>query len=193
QRAGRAGLHAFAAGDTRRVAHRVVEIKHYLGVMTAAGHADHVVDLHLATGADTEIAMDAGVEIDCHGGMRAVGRGPRVARETAGLDGLALDDLPQFGIGIVGDLEPRLVIEEELRHHAARGRGAIGLRLHLHARRRRADAARREHALALDLDHADTAVAVRPIAGLGRIAQMRQLDAEPARSAEDGFTRADVD
>ncbi len=55
----------------------------------------------------------------------------------------------------------------------ARGLGAVGLRLDLHARRGRADAARGQHALAFDLDHADAAVAVRPIAGLGRVAQMR--------------------
>src|SRR5262249_55497805 len=71
--------------------------------------------------------------------------------------------------------------------------GAVGLRLDLHAGRRRADAARREHALALDLDHADAAVAVGAIAGLGRVAQMRQLDVEPARGAKDGLARADVD
>ena len=50
--------------------------------------------------------------------------------------------------------------------HAARGLGAVGLGLHLHAGRRRADAARRQHALAFDLDHADAAIAVRPVAGL---------------------------
>ena len=42
--------------------------------MAAAGHADHVVDLHFAAGADAEIALDAGVEIDRHRGMAAVGR-----------------------------------------------------------------------------------------------------------------------
>src|SRR5439155_4739884 len=54
-------------------------------------------------------------------------------------------------------------------------------------------AACRKHTLALDLHHADAAVAVRPIAGLGRVAQMRQLDPEPARGAEDGLAGADVD
>src|SRR5205085_1351950 len=47
--------------------------------------------------------------------------------------------------------------------------------------------------LALDLDHADAAVAVRPVAGLGRVAQVRQLDVEAARGAKDGLVRADVD
>ena len=73
QRAGRAGLHAFAAGDAGRGAHRIVEVEHDLFEMAAAGHADDVVDLHFAAGADAEIALDAGVEIDRHGDMAAVG------------------------------------------------------------------------------------------------------------------------
>src|SRR5262249_58271052 len=82
---------------------------------------------------------------------------------------------------------------QEFGHHLARRLGAVGLRLDLHAGRRRADAARGKHALALDLDHADTAVAVRAIARLGRVAEVRQLDVEPARGAEDGLAGADVD
>ena len=54
---------------------------------------------------------------------------------------------------IVGDLACRLV-GQQLRHHA-RGPGAVGGGLDLHAGRRIADAACRQHALALDLDHAD--------------------------------------
>src|SRR5262245_18077004 len=68
----------------------------------------------------------------------------------------------------------------------------MGLRLDLHARRGRADAACRQHALAFDLDHADAAVAVGAIAGLGRVAQMWQLDADAARGAEDGLALADI-
>src|SRR5580692_7764520 len=89
QRAGRAGLHAFAAGDAGRGAHRVVEVEHDLLEMAAAGHADDVVDLDLAAGADAEIALDAGVEIDRHRHMAAVGRrhfGGLPLRKPAGLD-----------------------------------------------------------------------------------------------------------
>ncbi len=164
--------------------------------MAAAGHADDVVDLHLAAGADAEIAVDAGVEIDRHRHVAAVGLRhlDRLALgEAAGLDLLALGDLPQLGIRIVRVRLIRLIGHQQLGHHAARGRGAVGVGLHLHAGRRRADAACRQHALALDLDHADAAVAVRPIAGLRRVAQVRQLDVEPARGAEDGLARADVD
>src|SRR5664279_2710253 len=63
-----------------------------------------------------------------------------------------------------------LVTDQQLGHHFARGLGAVGLRLDLHAGRRLADAACRQHALALDLDHADAAIAVGAITGLGRVA-----------------------
>src|SRR5262249_21391013 len=66
------------------------------------------------------------------------------------------------------------------------------LRLDLHAGGGSADAACRQHALAFDLHHADAAVAVGAVAGLGRVAQMRQLDAEAARGAGDGLAGADV-
>src|SRR3954452_14216356 len=61
QRAGRAGLHALAAGDAGRRAHRVVEIENDLFQVPPRGHADDVVDLDLAAGPDAEIAVDAGV------------------------------------------------------------------------------------------------------------------------------------
>src|SRR5207253_10304608 len=70
---------------------------------------------------------------------------------------------------------------------------AIGLRLDLHAGRRRTDAACCEHALAFDLHHADATVAVGAVAGLGQVAQVRQLDSEAARGAEDRLASADVD
>src|SRR5262249_27389926 len=75
----------------------------------------------------------------------------------------------------------------------ARGLGTIRLRLDLHARRRCADAACRQHALPLDLHHADAAIAVGAVAGLWQVAQMRQLDAETARSAGNRLVRANVD
>ena len=73
QRAGRAGLHAFAAGDAGRFPHRIVEVEHDLGVVIAIGHADHVVDLDLAAGAHAQAALDAGVEIDAHRRMAGIG------------------------------------------------------------------------------------------------------------------------
>src|SRR6516165_8871696 len=193
QRAGWTGLHAFAAGDAGRGSHWVVEVEHDLLGVAAPGHADHALDLHLAAGADAEIASDAGVEIDSHRGVAAVGHRTRAARKPAPRDLLALRGLPEFRSRVVRDVLGRLVRHQQLEHHAARGLGAIGLRLHLHARRRRAEATCGEHPLALDLDHADAAIAVRPVAGLGRIAEMRQLDVEAARGAEDRLAVADVD
>src|SRR5581483_4848176 len=72
QRAGRAGLHAFAAGDAGRFAHRIVEIEYDLGVVVAVRHADHVVDLDLAAGAHAQPALDAGIEVDAHGGVTGI-------------------------------------------------------------------------------------------------------------------------
>src|SRR6185312_3558382 len=140
--------------------------------------------------------LDAGVEIDAHRRMRRVACRHRLALalgEAAVGYALALGRLPEFGFRVARDLDRRLVGGEQLGHHLARGLGPIGLRLHLHAGRRHADAARGEHALALDLDHADAAIAVGAIAWLRRVAQMRQLDVEAARGAEDRFTLADVD
>src|SRR5262249_60680950 len=82
-RARGAGLHAFAAGDAGRLAHGVVEVEYDFFAIAAAGHADHVVDLHLAAGADAEIALDAGVEIDRHRRMAAVGGERGAAGEAA--------------------------------------------------------------------------------------------------------------
>ena len=95
QRAGRARLHAFAAGDAGARAHRVVEVEDDLRADATVGHADHVVDLHLAARPHTEVAVDAGVEIDPHRRVARVGgdRGP--AREPALGHVQALGPLPQ--------------------------------------------------------------------------------------------------
>ena len=88
----------------------------------------------------------------------------------------------RVAVGLIGD--------QQLEHHFARGLGAVGAALHLHAGRRRADAACGEHALALDLDHAGAAIAVRPVAGLGRVAQMRNVGALALGDLPDGLVLA---
>src|SRR5262249_47425522 len=100
---------------------------------------------------------------------------------------------PEFRLRIVRDVLGRLVGQQQLDHHAARGLGAVGLRLDFHAGRRRADAARCKHALAFDLHHADAAVPIGAIAGLGQVAQVRELDVEAARGTKDRLAGADVD
>src|SRR5262249_62210264 len=135
-----------------------------LGVWATRGHADDVVDLHLAAGRDAGIGVDASVGVDRHGGMAAVGRRALVAREpSAAVDVLALDGLPELRVGIVRKLLAGLIGEQQLGDHAASGLGPISLRLHLHAGRRHADAACRQYALAFDLNHADAAVSRPPI------------------------------
>ena len=67
------GLHTFAARHASRRAHRVVEVEHNFLAVPAAGHANDVIDLHFATGADAKVALDAGIEIDRHRRMAAVG------------------------------------------------------------------------------------------------------------------------
>ena len=80
QRAGRTGLHAFAARNARRVAHRIVEIEHDFLKIAASGHADHIIDLHFAASADAQIALNARIEIDRHGNVAAVGAGTSMGR-----------------------------------------------------------------------------------------------------------------
>ena len=98
QRAGRAGLHALAAGDAGAVAHRVVEVEDDLLVMAAARHADDVVDLHFAAGADAEVAVDAGVEVHRHRRMADVERRPLVLGEATGGDADLAGPVPEFRI-----------------------------------------------------------------------------------------------
>ena len=137
QRAGRAGLHAFAAGDAGAVAHRVVEIEHDLFVIAAAGHADHVVDLHFAAGADAEIALDAGVEIDRHRRMAAVGSGifSRSGKRPVSIPILSAQ-VQNLEMGSCEVSRSRLVGHQKLEHHVARGLGAMVRGVDLHARRR---------------------------------------------------------
>ena len=72
QGASGASLNALATGHASAIAHWVVEIKHDLGRRAAVRQADNVVDLHLAASAYTQIALDAGIKIDAHGGVAAV-------------------------------------------------------------------------------------------------------------------------
>ena len=48
------------------------QIKGGITVMPASGHADHVVDLHLATSPDTQVAVNAGIQVDGNGGVCAI-------------------------------------------------------------------------------------------------------------------------
>ncbi len=101
ERACRARLHAFAAGDARRGAHRVVEVEHDLRVRAAKRVADDVVDLLLAAGAHAARALDARVEVDRHRRMREVGRGLRTRREARLPDAELALPLGELRVGLV--------------------------------------------------------------------------------------------
>ena len=75
ERARRAGLHAFPAGDAGAHAHRIIEVEDDLRMRAAEGVADHIVDLFFAAGPYAAVALDAGVEIHRDGGVRQIGAG----------------------------------------------------------------------------------------------------------------------
>ena len=74
QRTGGTGLHAFPAGHAGAVAERVVEVEHDLRCRAAVGETDHVVDLHLAAGLNTQPACDACIQIHADRWMRGIRR-----------------------------------------------------------------------------------------------------------------------
>ena len=171
----------------------IVEVEHDLGFVAAIGHADDVVDLHLAAGAHAQAALDAGIEIDAHRGMAAIALPALGGRETA-LGHLDLfGPVPEFRIGIVRGLARRLVGDQQLHHHLLRGDRAGALGLHLHADARRALAGSGQHALALDLDHAGAAIAVGPVVRLRRIAEMRDFLVVAFCHLPDGLARVGLD
>src|SRR5262249_50710344 len=71
--------------------------------------------------------------------------------------------------------------------------GAVRTCGDLHAICGLADAACRQNPLAFDLHHAGAAIAVRTVAGLGRVAQMRDVGAVPVRHLPDGLIGAGLD
>ena len=174
QRAGRAGLHAFAAGDAGRVAHRVVHVEDDLRVVAAEGQADDVVDLLVAAGAHAARALDAGVEVDGDRRVREVGRDRRARGAKRGLP------TPSFAAHSSTSLW-RVYSASGMSDSSSSSTSfcdltrALAVGRDLHAGGRRAAARRREHALAGDLDHARAAVADRVEAGL--VAKARDLDA----------------
>ena len=187
QRAGRTGLHAFAAGDAGRFPHRVVEIEHDLGLVTAIGHADDVVDLDLAAGAHAQPALDAGIEVDAHRRMAGVALPALGGGKPACRDLDLFGPVPEFRIRIVRGLARRLIGNQKLHHHLLRRDRARARRLHLHADARGALAGGRQHALALDLDHAGAAIAVGPVVRFRRITEMRDLVAAAFCHLPDGL------
>src|SRR4029079_9577962 len=109
--------------------------------------------------------------------MAAIGHRPGPGGEPASCEALAIGRAREMRGRIVSDLARRLIRKQELDHHAPCGLRPIAIGMNLHARCRRSDAACGEHALAFDLNHAGTAIAVGPVPRLRRITKPRQLDA----------------
>ena len=190
ERTGGAGLNTLAAGDTGRGTHGVVKVEGDLAVVAPTGQADDVVDLHFAAGTDTEVALDAGVEVDAHGDMTVVEQGnPRFlkCRKAAFFDPLSFGHVPQMRRLVVGDVALGLVGHQQLHDHLAGLVGALGGSADHHAFAGFTDAGRGQRALAVDLDHAGAAVAVGAVARLVGVAQVRDGRAFALGHLPDGF------
>ena len=72
QRPGRARRDAFAAGDARGLAHRVVEVERDPGGVALAAAADDVVALDVVAGPHAAVAQDAGVVVDRDHGVGVI-------------------------------------------------------------------------------------------------------------------------
>ena len=98
-------------------------------------------------------------------------------------DGQLLRPQIELGVERVGRLGN--VRQQQLEQHLLAGQRARAVGGDLHPFLGIAAAGRRQHALALDLDHAGAAVAVRPHAFL--VAEARDLDAVLLGGFEDGL------
>src|SRR5271167_5195393 len=87
----------------------------------------------------------------------------------------------------------RLVADQQFEHHLARKTGTLAGGLNLHTGGRLADARSGEYPLALDLDHAGPAIAIRAIAGLRQPAEVRDLDALSVGDLPDRLTGLGLD
>ena len=173
QRAGGAGLHALAAGNAARGAHRIVKVEHDLRMLTTKGVADDIIHLLFAAGAHAAVALYARIKIDRDGRVRHVPlhlRARRKARQTH----IELFR-PHIEFRLARVALRRHIREQQLEHHFLRAQRARVVGGHLHALFRVAAARGRQRALAFDLHHARTAVPVRPHPLL--VTKVRNLDA----------------
>ena len=120
QGAGRAGLHALAAGDAGAGAHRIVHVEHDLRAVAALGHADHIVHLDFAAGPNAQGAVYAGVQMHRHRRVAYVRRRGRARRQAAFLQAGPVGPLPEAAFGIVRLRLCRLVRQQHLENHRAR-------------------------------------------------------------------------
>ena len=84
-------------------------------------------------------------------------------------------------------LTVRLIGDKQFHHHPAGCCRPVRLAVDDHALGWRADTGCRKHPLALDLDHAGTAIAVRPVTGIILVTQMWDVGAKAGRGLPDGL------
>ena len=200
QSPGRAGLHALATGHTGARAHGVVEVEHHFGIRPAIGQTNHIIHLHFPAGPHAQIAVDAGIQIDAHGGVGGVlscgvGRALWQAGFYLGDVNIELIDHPPEVTGAIGAVFARgLVGQQQFHHPLARHLGAgRGGAFDHHAGRRFADTTGGQRALALDLNHAGAAVAVGAVARRILEAQVRNTLPCPLGDLPQGFAGHGLD
>jgi len=193
ERAGRAGDHAFAAGDTSRIAHRGVEIEGDAGGIAFAHAAEDEIVFDFVAAADAAVAEDAGVVIDSDGEGGIVGATRSgAARKTQTSDiGLlrkslefAIAGMPLAGAG------RRVIGHEEFEKSFARGENFVGAGADHHAGLDGTDAGGAENACA-GIDDTEAANADGSLAL--EMAESGNRDAVKARGVEDGGASGNLD
>ncbi len=215
QGAGRAGNHALAARDARRVAHQVIEVEGDPRAEPLAHPPDHLIILDVIAPPDAAIAEDAGGVVDRDDHRRIIARPRRRRGESRSADGERLGHQLQLAIAVVAMLGARggMIGHQQFGECLDRppdlvafrkglgveGRGAEGgLEARLggddlatgHVGRDLAIAGRGQHALA-DVHRADPADGYR--VHIFAVAKHRDLDADLRRRIEDRRARRHLD
>ena len=120
QRTSGAGLHTFAAGHAGACSHRIIEIKDDFRLRATECVTDHIVHLFFAAGANATGALDAGVEIDRHRGMRKIRVRLQAWLETGAGDAKLFGPHRQF-VGTRFVVFRRCIGGQKFQHHLLRG------------------------------------------------------------------------
>ena len=157
--AGGTGLNTLTTGHAGRCPHGVVHIKDDLCMLTPEGKTNHIVDLLIATCPKTASALYTGIEIDRNGRVGVVGHhlGARCKARLAQTEFLG----PEVHLVVASVVGLWHVRQKQFKHHLLRLLCAITIGRDLHVVGWMATAGRRKDSLAIDLNHASTAVACR--------------------------------
>ena len=195
------GLHAFTTSHASALAHGIGQVKHDARFSAPPLHPNDLVDLHVATGTHTTVALDTRRQIDRHRGVRIIApchalcvvRVPaaQILQGRPNAHPHLMRPLAEFAMGQVGfSVDPLhaavgSVGQQQLHHQGAAFLRPFAVGVHDHAGRRCATATGCQAALALDFDHTGAAVAIRPVTWL--VAQMRNLYALTLGHLPQGF------